>query len=97
MEQISFCELIAIKESYYTLLVFLDKDTGKYIMCTKLPNWQTSEVSIGDTGFLKYQIVSAGEEFFDPASQTFKKYNYSNSYFLNFIKKIDIKNTNIIL
>lgn len=97
MEKISHCKLVARKDGVYTLLVFKDLESFEYIMCTLLPNWNPQNISINDEGFLKFQEVSAGEEYFDVDSQSNKRYKYSNIYFLNFIHKQDIKNTNIIL
>lgn len=90
-------KLLAIKEGNYTVYVFKNLDNGHYLMCTKLPNWQTSNVSVGDEGFLNYQEVSAGEEYFNPGTETKHVYNYSNIYFVNFLQKSEIVNSNIIL
>lgn len=90
-------KLLAIKEGTYTVYVFRNLDSNNYLMCTKLPNWQTPEIQIGDEGFLKYSEVKAGEKYFNPALQAEHVYNYSNIYFENFIQKTDIINQNIIL
>lgn len=90
-------KLIAVRQGNYTNYVFKNLENNTYVMCTKLPNWQTPDVQIGDTGFLKYEEVVAGEKYFNPATQTHQVYNYSNVYFENFVKESDIVNTNIIL
>lgn len=90
-------KLLAVKEGSYTVYVFKNLDTNAYIMCTRLPNWQTSNLEIGNEGFLKYAEVVAGEKYFNPATNTEHVYNYSNVYFENFIQKSDIVNSNIIL
>jgi len=90
-------KLLAIKDGNYTVYVFKNLDTGSYLMCTKLPNWQTSNVSVGDEGFLKYEEVKAGEEYFNPGTETKEIYNYSNVYFVNFLQKSEIVSSNIIL
>lgn len=88
---------MAIKEGNYTVYVFKNLCNNSYLMCTKLPNWQTSNVSVGDEGFLNYEEVKAGEEYFNPATETKHIYNYSNIYFVNFLQKSEIVNSNIIL
>ena len=90
-------KLIAVKHGRYTIYVFKNLQNNSFIMCTKLPNWQTPNVEIGDEGFLKYVEVVAGQEYFDPVTNSNKKYNYSNIYFENFIKESDVVNSNIIL
>jgi len=91
-------ELLAIRDGNYTIYVFKDLDKKEYIMCTKLPNWNTPNLNIGDIGFVKYQIVKAGDEYYDPIREITTIYKYSNIYFINFINKSDIvKNKEIIL
>lgn len=89
-------KLIAIKNSYYTIYVFKKLEKEGYIMCTKLPNWQTPELHLGDEGFLQYQNVKAGETYYNPTTNTKEIYKYSNIYFINFILETDINNNEII-
>lgn len=68
------------------------------MLCTRLPNWQVPEIQIGDAGFLEYQVVEAGQEYFDIVQEKMTKYLYSNVYFINFVLQTDIlKNNEIIL
>lgn len=98
MEKIVFAELIAIKDSTYTVYVFKDLDTKGYLMCTKLPNWQTPELNIGDKGFVSIEHVNAGQEYFNLETQSNSKYMYTNIYFKNFVKEsVRIQNTEITL
>lgn len=98
MIKISEVKLIALKEDIYSIYVFQDLNTKEFIMCTRLPNWQIPEIFIGNEGFLKYQYVKAGEEYYDPQEQKYRKYLYTNVYLINFILKTDIiKGEEIIL
>jgi len=90
-------ELKAVRESTYTMYVFKNLETSEYIMCTRLPNWQTPDLVIGDVGFLNYQIVQAGEEYFNPDTEQLIKYLYSNIYFINFVNKSEIVDNNSII
>lgn len=90
-------ELVAIRESYYTMYVFKKLKEDGYIMCTRLPNWQTPNISIGDKGFLSYQIVKAGESYYNPETEQTHKYQYSNIYYKNFVNKSEVKQESIIL
>ena len=90
-------ELKAVREGTYTMYVFKNLETSEYIMCTRLPNWQTPNIMIGDVGFLNYQIVQAGEEYFDPDTEKVVKYLYSNIYFINFVNKSEIIDNNSII
>ena len=95
-EFIKEAELVAIREDYYSLYVFKTTEND-YVMCTKLPNWQTPVIEIGTKGFLQYQIVKAGDEYITPDGEKIV-YKYSNCYFLNFVNKTDdIKSNEITL
>lgn len=98
VEFVTEAKLLAIKEGVYTTYVFKDYINNKYIMCTRLPNWQVQEINIGDEGFLQYQEVNAGDSYYDASIENYKKYNYSNIYFNNFVKKSEkINKEEIIL
>ena len=98
IEQINKVKLLAIRESKYTMYVFQNLDFEGYIMCTRLPNWKVPDLNVGDIGFLEYQIIKAGEEYFNVATQQKQIYQYSNIYFNNFIlENAIIKNKEIIL
>ena len=91
-------KLLAIREGTYTNYVFQSEEDGSYIMCTRLPNWKVPDLNVGDIGFLEYQIIKAGEEYFNIATQQKQIYQYSNIYFNNFIlENTIIKNKEIIL
>lgn len=97
IELIKEVELIACRGGTYTMYVFKTLDTNDYIMCTRPPNWKVPEISVGDKGFLQYQIVKAGDIYVTPDGTTVT-YRYSNTYFINFVKKSDtLKNKEIIL
>lgn len=98
VEFVTEAKLLAIKEGVYTIYVFKDNINNKYIMCTRLPNWQVQEINIGDEGYLQYQEIKAGDEYYDISIEKNKKYNYSNIYFNNFVKKSEkINKEEIIL
>lgn len=98
MELIIEAKLVATRQGNYTLYVFKNIVTDSFVMCTRLPNWQSPTVEVGEIGFLKYQNVVAGESYYDPITGNKEVYNYTNTYFINFIKQSDIiYDSNIIL
>ena len=97
MDLVSDAKLVAIRDGHYTIYVFQDINSKEYIMCTRPPNWQTPNVDLWEEGFLQYQIVKAGEEYFEPETGKKLIYNYSNVYFTNFVKKTDNKSDIVIL
>jgi hypothetical protein len=99
VEKIISAKLIAIRDGVYTMYVFRNLDNDEYLMCTKLPNWQTPDIIVGDCGFLQVEIVKAGEEYYDLENNKQSKYLYSNIYFKNFIKNtVEItENSEIVL
>ena len=78
--------LLAKKSGMFTVYVFKNLDTSEYVMCTKLPNWDFGDLSIGSIGFLTYENAIAGEKYFNPRTQTYGIYNYTKMYFKNFIE-----------
>lgn|SRR5574344_1617325 len=91
-------KLLGKRSGVYTTYVFKLIDSEEFIMCTRLPNWQTPEINIGDVGFLQYQIVLAGENFYDPIKEQNLIYKYNNIYFINFVQHLENnENLNIIL
>jgi hypothetical protein len=79
------------------MYVFKNLENNEYVMCTRLPNWQVPNIELGDEGFLQIEKAVAGQQYFNPTTQETRTYQYSNIYFLNFVKKTDINNDNIII
>lgn len=98
------CELVAKEHDFcgYTTYVFKNLENApfgfKYIMCTRCPNWEHKSINLHETGYLTYQEVVAGkDEWFDRESGKMIPYNYSNLYFIRFVKKQDNSQKDIIL
>jgi len=75
----------------YTTYVFelLDSDEinsfgFKYIMCTRWPNWDHRSLRIGETGFLCYTEIIAGQDFWLDSSGMVP-YKFSTVQFNKFI------------
>jgi hypothetical protein len=97
VENVIKAKLLASKDDGdYKVYVFLNEDSKEYVMCTMLPNWNSDNLSNGDTGFLKYQIVRAGDEYTTPLGEEIR-YRYSNIYFNNFIRDNKNKSTKSII
>ena len=85
-------KLVAKQDGVYKNYVFQNLDQAensifKYITVTICPNWQNEDVKIGDVGYVEYDFVEAGENYFERDSKEVKQYNYSTNYFINFITK----------
>lgn len=60
----------------------------KYIMCVQFPNWNQSEISIGDVGYVNVRYVKEGvSQWYD--GDKMNVYKYTNVIFLKFIKEPD--------
>lgn len=68
-----------------------------YVMCTRVPNWQHRDIDIGEIGFLQYEEVKAGENWYNPQTGIYTPYKYTNIYFIKFVKEIDNSKKDIIL
>lgn len=91
------CKILAIQEGQYTDIIVEDlnrsyTDELKYVSLVKLPNWcKTGTLRIGDTGYIQFQSVCGGTtQWFNKDTKDFERYNYTNNYFINFIKEQDI-------
>ena len=87
-----FCELLTkkLEPGGYIIYVFKNLDDNTYLMCTRLPNWECSNIDIGDIGYVDYKEVIAGiDTWYNNSSKAFIKYNYTGIYFNNFIHKVE--------
>lgn len=91
------CKIVAIQnDNQYTHIVVEDlsrnyDDDLKYVTVVKLPNWDSNAFELGEEGYVIFQPVEAGvTRWFNRELRDFEIYNYSNNYFINFIKKVEI-------
>lgn len=58
----------------------------KYIMCVQFPNWNQSEIFVGDVGYVNVRYVKEGvSQWYD--GDKMNVYKYTNVVFLKFIKE----------
>ena len=87
-----YCKLLAKKEGLYTQYVFENLDQSyssfdRYIMCTKCPNWQNNQnLDIGKIGYLLFEPVEAGTQYYNYNDEQMHAYKHSAFYFINFIE-----------
>lgn len=91
--------LVAKQDGIYTTYVFKDLDSeNKYIMCTRLPNWDIAEINLREKGFITVQEVGAGEVYYNRKEGKEIKYQHSGIYIIKFIRyNNEIKDEEIIL
>lgn len=83
------CKLLAKREEVggYIVYVFQNLDDNSYLMCTRLPNWETPFLELGDIGFLEFKEVIAGvDQWYSRSDQQHYYYKYTGIYFLNFVE-----------
>ena len=67
-------------------------------MVTRFPNWQHRDLEIGEKGYLTYNEVIAGKDkWYCPETGQMIPYNYTNIYFIRFIKEQDNYKKDILL
>ena len=89
------CQLIAFENDFlgYITYVFkvLEEGAGfgqHYLMVTRLPNWSHSPIELNDIGYLTYNEVIAGKDsWYCKETGQFIPYNYTNIYFVKFVKE----------
>lgn len=69
-----------------------------YIMVTRLCNWDHRPVELNEIGYLTFNEVIAGKDhWYCPETGQFIPYNYTNIYFIKFVKEQDNSKKDIIL
>lgn len=104
MKKVLRAKLITLQNEIdgYITYVFQNLEANttleKYVMCTRFPNWKTEELKIGDTGFLEYNDVIAGDDrWYDYYNDIYVPYKYTNNHFVNFIRDKEQIKSEIIL
>ena len=69
----------------------------KYCMMTRCPNWNHRDIDIGEIGYVEYEEVKAGDPWYNPQTNTYVPYNYTNIYFIKFVKEKDDSHKDILL
>ena len=68
----------------------------QYIMCVQFPNWNQSEITIGDVGYVNVRYVKEGiSQWYD--GEKMNVYKYTNVVFLKFVKEQEIVNGNFVI
>lgn len=96
------CRVLSHRTGDYSVYAFENLDSecvnDKYLMCTKLPNWDI-ELNDGDTGILKfYKAIAGTTKWYDHrGSMTRIPHKHTAYYILDFVNlnnTIEIKKEN---
>ena len=69
---------------------------SQYVMCVQFPNWNQSEITIGDVGYVNVRYVKEGiSQWYD--GEKMNVYKYTNIVFLKFVKEPEKVNVNFIV
>lgn len=87
-------QLVAVHEELYINYVFknldeFDNSMTRYVTLTQCPNWMGKKPEIGDIGYVEYEYVEAGDNYFCTNTGIQSKYNYTANYFISFIKDVE--------
>lgn len=98
------CQLIAEERDALGYITYVFKNLEDapfghtYSMVTRFPNWQHRDLEIGEKGYLTYNEVIAGKDkWYCPETGQMIPYNYTNIYFIRFIKEQDNYKKDILL
>lgn len=86
----------------YTTYVFKCLESNvpfghKYCMMIRCPNWNHRDIDIGEIGYVEYEEVKAGDNWYNPQTKTYIPYNYTNIYFIKFVKEVDSSKKDILM
>lgn len=91
-------EVIVKSTGFFTNIIFKNLDEPeegwyRYVTVTIPPGWNVVDLKKGDVGYITYEPVTAGDEYYCSQEKKFKKYEYSNYYFVKFVKGQENINT----
>jgi len=100
-----YSKLVASEKDFggYITYVFKNLEPSpkfgfSYIMVVRFRNWQHKDVEIGESGFLTYDSVIAGQDkWYNKETEEFIPYNYTNNIFIKFVEKKDNLKKDIII
>lgn len=99
-----YCKLVAKEHDFggYTTYVFQNLEDApfgkKYVMLTRLPNWDHKNIELDEIGYVTYKEVVAGiDKWYCPETGQMIPYNYTNLYFVKFVNKKDNSQKDILL
>jgi hypothetical protein len=84
------CNIVGIEKGTYTVFVVYDLINHDYKTITLYPNWQGYIPDQYEIGFLEFENVKSGDEYWDVNDKTMKVYNYSALVFHRFIKETNL-------
>lgn len=95
MRRTVYGTIVAYQEGQYKQMVIknldeLENSWDRYIMMTICPNWQGVLPKLNDTGYIEFEEVKGGDNYFRVTTGNIDTYKYSGCYFLNFIKEPEI-------
>ena len=68
----------------------------QYVMCVQFPNWNQSEIEIGDIGYVNVRYVEEGiSKWYD--GEKMNVYKYTNVVFLKFVKESEQINKDFLV
>lgn len=90
-----FGQLIASERDLmgYITYVFKNLESNvpfghKYLMVTRVRNWEHRDLDIGEIGYVTYDEVEAGKDtWYCRETNQHIPYNYTNVYFIKFVSK----------
>ena len=99
------CKLVAYEQDVFDYVTYVFKSLEEnpgfghhYVMVTRLPHWDHGPIFIDDIGYLTYNEVEAGKDkWYCPETGQFVPYNYTNIYFVKFVKENKDNKRDIIL
>ena len=68
----------------------------QYVMCVQFPNWNQSEIEVGDVGYVNVRYVEEGiSKWYD--GEKMNVYKYTNVVFLKFVKESEQINKDFLV
>jgi hypothetical protein len=90
-----------LKDGAYTKYTFEDlyftDNKYRFMTMTKCPNWHGQDITPLQEGYVTYKYVEAGKDtYYDTRDQTYKQYNYTAIYFIDFVPITHVLNNGYV-
>ena len=103
MEEITYHVTLKAKSfdvGGYVIYVFKNLEPHNFdfehIMCVQFPNWNQSEINVGDTGYVNVRYVKEGiSQWYD--GEKMNVYKYTNVVFLKFVQEPEKVNNKFLI
>lgn len=81
------CKVMELSKGTYSKMVIQDLESLEYVMLTVFPNWQGEIPSKNQIGYIEFEFVEAGTEYYNKDLKIYETYSNTHLIFKTFIQE----------